>query len=126
MTSFFKTWFKIDSIAQGKLDAIQSRLKKNKEAEAEKKKAQKWANDISTMLMSDGPYEGNIEGAKRQVENIEKIMAENEKRRNENSSALPSERNRDWKFDFLGGITVGDGLRGNFDDGDWCWWPIFA
>ena len=72
-------------------------MKKNKEAEAEKKKAQKWANDISTMLMSDGPYEGNIEGAKRQVENIEKIMAENEKRRNENSSALPSERNRDFK-----------------------------
>ena len=53
------------------------------------------------MLMSDGPYEGNIEGAKRQVENIEKIMAENEKRRNENSSALPSERNRDLKYDFL-------------------------
>ena len=50
------------------------------------------------MLMSDGPYEGNIEGAKRQVENIEKIMAENEKRRNENSSALPSERNRDLFF----------------------------
>ena len=50
------------------------------------------------MLMSDGPYEGNIEGAKRQVENIEKIMAENEKRRNENSSALPSERNRDLRF----------------------------
>ena len=95
MALYFKTCGKIDSIAQGKLDAIQSRLKKNKEAEAEKKKAQKWANDISTMLMSDGPYEGNIEGAKRQVENIEKIMAENEKRRNENSSALPSERNRD-------------------------------
>ena len=92
----FKTRFKIDSIAQGKLAAIQARLKKNKEAEAEKKKAQKWANDISTMLMSDGPYEGNIEGAKRQVENIEKIMAENEKRRNENSSALPAERNRDF------------------------------
>ena len=45
------------------------------------------------MLLSDGPYAGTIEGAKEQLSDIEDLIAENQRKKNDHPSALPTDRN---------------------------------
>ena len=83
---------KVDAIAEAKYAALSAHLANAAKADAERKKIEAWAAGLTHQLMNDGPYDGQLEEAREQVKQFQKVMDDYETQRTNHFNALTPER----------------------------------